>query len=52
MIYQVNARGLQPYYTADRTEALKLYCYLKVYGPPCSIRAVTNARILKNSIRA
>lgn len=52
MIYQVNARSLQPYYTTDRAEALKLYNYLKQYGPPCSIRTTTRARAIWKAYKA
>lgn len=44
MLYQINARSLQPFYTEDRAQALKLYKYLKQYGPPCSMREVDPAR--------
>lgn len=44
MIYQVNARSLQPFYTADRAAALQLFAYLRMFGPPCSIRTIPAAR--------
>lgn len=52
MIYQVNARSLAPYYTTDRAEALKLFYYLKQYGPPCSIRTTTRARAIWKAFKA
>ena len=52
MIYQVNARSLQPFYTTDRAEALRLFAYLRKYGPPCSIRTTTRARALWKAYKA
>ena len=46
MIYQVNARSLQPYYTESETDALNIYYQLKQFGPPCSIRKITWAKAL------
>ncbi|MBQ5841463.1 MAG: hypothetical protein IIW40_05855 [Clostridia bacterium] len=52
MIYQVNARSLAPYYTTDRAEALRLFAYLRKYGPPCSIRTTTRARAIWKTFKA
>ena len=46
MVYQVNARNYAPYHTTDRAKALKLFCYFKQHGLPCSIRTTTRARAL------
>lgn len=46
MIYQVNARSLQPYYTESEIDAKAIYYYLKKFGPPCSIHKITWAKAI------
>lgn len=52
MIYQVNARSMQPFYTTDRARAVQVYQYLRQYGPSCSLRAIPAARALYKITRA
>ena len=46
MLYQVNARGLRPYYTASYLDALQIYAALKLYGPPCTMRRVKRHKVI------
>jgi len=47
MIYQVNAKGLQPSYYNDYMQALNNYCYLYKIGIPCSLRNLSGNEFLK-----
>lgn len=40
MLYQVNAKGLQPYYTGEYLDALHVWANLRYAGLRCSMRRV------------
>lgn len=40
MLYQVNAKGLQPYYTGEYLDALHVWENLRLIGLRCSMRRV------------
>ena len=50
MLYQVNARGLRPYYTESYLDALHIYTQLKLYGPPCTMRTIPAAKAIYKAL--
>lgn len=46
MLYQVNAKGLQPYYTDGYIDAMNIYANLKYAGVRCSLRRIPLRKFL------
>lgn len=47
MLYQVNCKGLRPYYTEGYIDALHHYAQLKMITTRCSMRRVKWQKIMK-----
>ena len=45
-LYQVNCKGLRPYYTEGRLDALRVYYALQKMTNKCSMRRIDFAKML------
>ena len=46
-VYQINAKGFQPYYTHDEQDAAEVFWRLRSITSKCSMRTMTYYRMLK-----
>lgn len=45
-MYQVNCKGLQPYYTGEYLDALHVWANLRLIGLRCSMRRIRFDKVL------